>query len=64
MVGMEFRTPQLLPPFIIFSGGFCNTLTKKAQICLDDNNSDIMMKNIVTVLYEKHYHDAVLLEKK
>ena len=39
MVGMEIRTPQLLPPFIIFSGGFCKMLMKKSQNSLNDYNA-------------------------
>jgi DDE superfamily endonuclease len=29
MVSMEMKTSQLLPPFVIFKGGFCKTLMKK-----------------------------------
>ena len=38
MVVMELRTSQLLPPFIILSGGFCKKLMKKSQISLTDHN--------------------------
>ena len=48
MVGMEFRTSQLIPPFIIFSGGFYKTFMEKYRNSLNDN------KTIVTFT-DKHW---------
>ena len=57
MVGVDFRTSQLIPPFIIFSGGFCKTLMKKAQNLLNYHKTIVIFTKKMSD--GRNYHDLV-----